>query len=74
MLPRINVVVPTDAFYALSTEEARDLNENGGDIITGEDFPRGREAGEEGEVLRSGELGPEDVVLRADAHQRLRHP
>ena len=52
MLPRINVVVPTDAFYALSMDEARDLNEDGGDIITGENFPRGREAGEDGATFR----------------------
>lgn len=52
MLPRVNVVVPTDAFYALSTDEARDLNEDGGDPITGEDFPRGREADEDGATFR----------------------
>ena len=52
MLPRVNVVVPTDAFYALSTDEARDLNEDGGDIITGEDFPRGRERFEQGATFR----------------------
>ena len=34
MLPRVNVVVPTDVFYALSTDEARQLNDDGGDMIT----------------------------------------
>jgi len=52
MLPRVNVVVPTDNFYALSMDEARQLNENGGDIITGEDFPRGRERYEAGATFR----------------------
>lgn len=52
MLPRVNVVVPTDAFYALSTDEARQLNDDGGDIITGEDLPRGRERHEEGATFR----------------------
>lgn len=52
MLPRVNVVVPTDVFYALSTDEARQLNDEGGDIITGEDFPRGRERYEEGATFR----------------------
>ena len=52
MLPRVNVVVPTDAFYALSTDEARQLNEDGGDPITGDDYPRGREADEEGATFR----------------------
>lgn len=52
MLPRVNVVVPTDAFYALSMDEARDLNEDGGDPITGEDYPRGRAANEEGATFR----------------------
>ncbi|MBD40743.1 MAG: hypothetical protein CMB11_10365 [Euryarchaeota archaeon] len=33
-------------------DEARQLNEDGGDIVTGEDFPRGREAGEEGATFR----------------------
>lgn len=43
MLPRVNVVVPTDAFYELSVDEARDLNEDGnGDPIMGEFFERGR--------------------------------
>lgn len=52
MLPRVNVVVPTDNFYALSMDEARQLNEDGGDIITGEDFPRGRERYEAGATFR----------------------
>lgn len=52
MLPRVNVVVPTDAFYALSMDEARQLNEDGGDSITGEDYPRGRERFEEGATFR----------------------
>ena len=52
MLPRVNVVLPTDAFYALSTDEARQLNEDGGDPITGDDFPRGRERFEEGATFR----------------------
>ena len=42
----------TDEFYALSTDEARQLNEDGGEPITGEDFPRGREADEEGATFR----------------------
>jgi len=43
MLPRVNVVVPTGNFYALNVDEVRQLNEDGGDPITGEDYPRGRE-------------------------------
>jgi len=52
MLPRVNVVVPTDVFYALSTDEARQLNEDGGELFTGEDFPRGRERFEDGATFR----------------------
>ncbi len=52
MLPRINVVVPTDAFYPLSIDEERDLNEDGGEMLTAEPFRRGREAGEEGATFR----------------------
>jgi len=52
MLPRVNVVVPTDVFYALSTDEARQLNDDGGDMITGEDFPRRRERHEQGATFR----------------------
>jgi len=63
MLPRVNVVVPTDAFYALSMDEARDLNEDGGDIITGEDFPRGREAGEEGATFRIATRGANGATV-----------
>ena len=46
MLPRINVVVPTNEFYELSVDEARDLNDDGqgggGDPIMGEPFQRDR--------------------------------
>ena len=42
----------TDEFYALSMDEARQLNEDGGDPLTGEDYPRGREANEEGATFR----------------------
>lgn len=52
MLPRVNVVVPTDVFYALSTDEARQLNAEGGELFTGEDFPRGRERFEDGATFR----------------------
>jgi len=52
MLPRVNVVVPTDVFYALSTDEARQLNDDGGDPITGEDYPRGRERFEQGATFK----------------------
>lgn len=52
MLPRVNVVLPTDAFHALNTDEARQLNEDGGDPVTGEDYPRGREAEDDGATFR----------------------
>jgi len=52
MLPRVNVVLPTDAFHALSMDEARQLNEDGGDPITGDDYPRGREAQDDGATFR----------------------
>lgn len=52
MLPRVNVVVPTESFYALSMDEARQLNEDGGDPITGEDYPRGRDVHENGATFR----------------------
>ena len=53
MLPRINVVVPTDEFYELSMDEARDLNEDGnGDLIMGEDFQRNRGPGDDGATFR----------------------
>jgi hypothetical protein len=52
MLPRVNVVLPTDAFHALSMDEARQLNEDGGDPITGDDYPRGRERFEQGATFR----------------------
>ena len=53
MLPRINVVVPTDEFYELSMDEARDLNEDGnGDPIMGEDFGRSRGPSDDGATFR----------------------
>ena len=42
----------TDEFYALNMDEARQLNEAGGNVITGEDYPRDREAGEDGATFR----------------------
>ena len=64
MLPRVNVVVPTDVFYALSMDEARQLNEDGNtDPITGEDFPRGREAGEEGATFRIATRGANGATV-----------
>ena len=53
MLPRVNVIVPTDEFYELSVDEARDLNEDGnGDPIMGEDFQRARGPGDDGATFR----------------------
>ena len=64
MLPRVNVVVPTDVFYALSMDEARQLNEDGNtDPITGEDFPRGREADEEGATFRIATRGANGATV-----------
>jgi hypothetical protein len=64
MLPRVNVVVPTDTFYALSMDEARQLNEDGNtDPITGEDFPRGRERYEEGATFRIATRGANGATV-----------
>lgn len=56
MLPRINVVVPTDEFYELGMDEARDLNDDGqgggGDPIMGEDFQRNRGPADDGATFR----------------------
>ena len=53
MLPRVNVIVPTDEFYELSIDEARDLNEGGnGDPIMGEDFERARGPNDDGATFR----------------------
>jgi hypothetical protein len=53
MLPRVNVIVPTDEFYELSVDEARDLNEDGnGDPIMGEDFERARGPNDDGATFR----------------------
>ena len=53
MLPRVNVIVPTDEFYELSVDEARDLNEDGnGDPIMGEDFQRARGPNDDGATFR----------------------
>lgn len=52
MLPRVNVVVPTSEFYELNMDEARDLNEDGGDPIMGEDFERDRGPDDDGATFR----------------------
>jgi len=53
MLPRVNVVVPTDEFYELSMDEARDLNEDGnGDPIMGEFYERSRGPGDDAATFR----------------------
>ncbi|MBD38814.1 MAG: hypothetical protein CMB11_00315 [Euryarchaeota archaeon] len=53
MLPRVNVIVPTDEFYELSVDEERDLNEDGnGDPIMGEDFQRARGPNDDGATFR----------------------
>ncbi len=55
-LPRVNVVVPTDEFYELSVDEARDLNDDGqgggGDPIMGEPFQRNRGPADDGATFR----------------------
>ena len=55
-LPRVNVVVPTNEFYELSMDEARDFNDDGqgggGDPIMGEPFQRARGPDDDGATFR----------------------
>ena len=56
MLPRVNVIVPTDEFYELNMDEVRDLNDDGqgggGDPIMGEPFQRARGPNDAGATFR----------------------
>ena len=63
MLPRVNVVVPTDEFYELNMDEERDLNDGeNGDPIMGEPFQRARGPADDGATFRIRSYGADGVT------------
>ena len=64
---------PTRVLGARAAGKLDEVNrlEEGGDATADLGTGDSGEAGEEGEVLGAAQLGPEDVVLGADAHHRL---